>query len=490
MARPAGRAVEPGADAAAGASAVPPEPSAAGAACAEAVGASVEGARDTRSPGDEVAGADGAELAASAEVVPTGPDPVGLPADRGVAVEADGEGVAAAGAEAVDARGVGAVPAPAVVDVVEVVAGTVPAAPPPGVPGPTPLAGAPVSGAALVEPTAAEAAARAPPSAAAAPAVGAVRLGTAAGRTSAAGALPVGSAPAAVARRTSAREPGVDSGPSAPGRLVGPAGVEARDRVGTVGAAARSVRARATAVARARRRSSRPPGEGAVAPGVARGELVVCEVPGVRVARPAGGAVDDERPDPSSFPGRDRATDAAEPGGPCGTADTWAERARAPSLEVTMEPAAFTSALTRTRIVSGLRRAGTAPGRRVASSGMRWTMSGRPRGISAACSAARFAARSGAVCAHQRGGETSAPAVERTAIGAAGPARARRTATGRPQPLAIRTDDDATDPIGDGRSRPRRGPGRRMRAATARPSRLLSSGTRTGPGSVLTCPTP
>ena len=67
-------------------------------------------------------------------------------------------------------------------------------------------------------------------------------------------------------------------------------------------------------------------------------------------------------------------------------------------------------------------------------------------GSSCCCDAARTPDTSD----HQRGGCTFA-GPEPTEIDAAGPTSDRRTATERPQPAEKRADDEASDPIGDGR---------------------------------------
>ncbi|KQR12108.1 hypothetical protein ASF78_13125 [Cellulomonas sp. Leaf334] len=92
---------------------------------------------------------------------------------------------------------------------------------------------------------------------------------------------------------------------------------------------------------------------------------------------------------------------------------------------------------------------------------------------------------------HQRGGATSA-GPDPTDTEAAGPTSDRRTVTERPHPAENRDDEDASDPIGDGRACPSVGPGRRSRTPMARPSRVRGSpadapdsdepGTDDGPG--------
>jgi len=145
-----------------------------------------------------------------------------------------------------------------------------------------------------------------------------------------------------------------------------------------------------------------------------------------------------------------------------------------------MVPTARTASGRRIGTTRGARRAWTAPGRWPRSSGSRSAERGRPRGRSpiAATTPASCAARARRSAArpddHQRGGRTSS--TTRTRAGAAaGPASARRTATGRPEPDANRTAADASDPIAAGRARPT-GPGRRHRCATAAPSGVAGVG--------------
>ena len=75
---------------------------------------------------------------------------------------------------------------------------------------------------------------------------------------------------------------------------------------------------------------------------------------------------------------------------------------------------------------------------------------------------------------HQRGGATLAGPLP-TDTEAAGPTRDRRTATERPHPAEKRADDDANEPIGDGRWWPSTGPGLRMRTPMERPSLVRGS---------------
>ena len=104
------------------------------------------------------------------------------------------------------------------------------------------------------------------------------------------------------------------------------------------------------------------------------------------------------------------------------------------------------------------------------------------RGRAPACAAGPGATGASATAAdrtadtsdHQRGGCTSA-GPEPIDTEAAGPTSDRRTATDRPHPAENRADEDASDPIGDGRARPSTGPGRRSRTPMARPSRVRGS---------------
>jgi hypothetical protein len=179
-------------------------------------------------------------------------------------------------------------------------------------------------------------------------------------------------------------------------------------------------------------------------------------------------------------PGGDAADPGASATGPgAGAAAPAGEaiepgRATARSRFLSSIPPMAVSVSRRTRTSLGARRSEMPPGAYVCSSGTRRTARGSARGGSASGGQPPPPASRGV---HQRGGAT----IEATAFGrmkVPGPARLRRTGTGRAVAAANRVARAASDPIVASR-RPPGGPGRRSRCWTAGPSgaaALSSSG--------------
>jgi hypothetical protein len=129
-------------------------------------------------------------------------------------------------------------------------------------------------------------------------------------------------------------------------------------------------------------------------------------------------------------------------------------------------PITAVSVIRRTCTSAGAMLSAMPPGVQVCSFGTFRTARGSPRGGSRAADTAAPACSSGV---HHRGGATAERPVEPTRIASVA-ASARRTTTGRAAPAANRVVADASMPIEPVRRRPVRGPGKRSRRPTSRPS--------------------